>query len=192
MGQAVRCFNGTPQSMAHRICSRRIAMNVRPWHVWVVFCALPAAAADCPSLLNHQYKTLQGGNVNLCEFAGRPILVVNTASKCGYTPQFEKLEALYRATRTRPGGAGVSVERLQPGAGDEPGDRPVLQAHLLRRVPMIEKGSVTGPAPMLCQAACACDGQRRPSGTSTSTSSRPTARPSTALPRRSNRIPPRS
>ena len=54
-----------------------------------------AAAAECPALLNHQFKTLQGGNINLCDYRDKPILVVNTASKCGFTPQFEKLEALY-------------------------------------------------------------------------------------------------
>lgn len=48
-------------------------------------------AADCPALLNHQFKTLQGQKVNLCDYQGKPILVVNTASKCGFTPQFEKL-----------------------------------------------------------------------------------------------------
>jgi len=53
-------------------------------------------AAECPALLNHQFKTLQGQPMNLCALAGKPILVVNTASKCGYTPQFEKLEGMYR------------------------------------------------------------------------------------------------
>lgn len=52
-------------------------------------------ADDCPALLNHQFKTLQGQSVNLCDYRGKPILVVNTASKCGFTPQFEKLEGLY-------------------------------------------------------------------------------------------------
>ncbi len=54
----------------------------------------PPAAAACPELLNHKFATLQGGQLDLCRHAGKPILVVNTASKCGYTPQFEKLESL--------------------------------------------------------------------------------------------------
>ena len=57
--------------------------------------ATNAFAADCPTLLNHQFKTLQGNTINLCDYRGKPILVVNTASKCGFTPQFEKLEGLY-------------------------------------------------------------------------------------------------
>jgi len=66
-------------------------------HLFLAFLVLSASAsahAGCPPLLDHQYKTLQGGEINLCDFAERPILVVNTASKCGFTPQFEKLEGL--------------------------------------------------------------------------------------------------
>jgi glutathione peroxidase len=56
---------------------------------------LSSLAGECPALLNHQFKTLQGESVNLCDYRDKPILVVNTASKCGFTPQFEKLEGLY-------------------------------------------------------------------------------------------------
>jgi len=54
-----------------------------------------AFAADCPPLLNRTITTLQGDKINLCQYAGKPILVVNTASRCGFTPQFDKLEAMY-------------------------------------------------------------------------------------------------
>ncbi len=53
-------------------------------------------AHACPALLDHRFTSLQGKTLNLCEYANRPILIVNTASKCGYTPQFDKLEALYK------------------------------------------------------------------------------------------------
>lgn len=51
--------------------------------------------AQCADIYQHQFKTLQGDTVNLCDYQSKPILVVNTASKCGFTPQFEALEKLY-------------------------------------------------------------------------------------------------
>ncbi|MCL7942410.1 glutathione peroxidase [Marinobacter sp. ATCH36] len=57
-----------------------------------------AVAAECPAFLNHDLRKLHSSDsVNLCDVAsGKPMLVVNTASRCGYTGQFEGLEALHR------------------------------------------------------------------------------------------------
>ena len=44
---------------------------------------------------------LDGRTVSLDEFRGRVLLVVNTASKCGFTPQYAGLEQLYRASKDR-------------------------------------------------------------------------------------------
>lgn len=66
--------------------------------------AVPATrAADCPAFLNHDFKKLHSSqNINLCNaFAGRPLLIVNTASHCGYTPQFKGLEALHKKYQAR-------------------------------------------------------------------------------------------
>ncbi len=52
--------------------------------------------AACLPLYDHQFNTLQGEKINLCDYQSKPILVVNTASKCGFTPQFNSLEALYK------------------------------------------------------------------------------------------------
>ncbi|MFZ9614906.1 MAG: glutathione peroxidase, partial [Candidatus Methylopumilus sp.] len=52
--------------------------------------------ATCLPLYDHQFNTLQGEKINLCDYQSKPILVVNTASKCGFTPQFNALEALYK------------------------------------------------------------------------------------------------
>jgi len=57
-----------------------------------------ASAAQCGAVLSHSVQQLKTREtVDLCEqFQGKILLVVNTASKCGFTPQFEALEQLYQ------------------------------------------------------------------------------------------------
>ncbi|HEX7890378.1 MAG TPA: glutathione peroxidase [Ramlibacter sp.] len=63
--------------------------------------AAPAAAA-CPALLQHTFPRLQDEKPQaLCQYSGRVLLVVNTASFCGFTPQYEGLEKLYAKYRDR-------------------------------------------------------------------------------------------
>ena len=53
--------------------------------------ALPAWALD----LDTPFQNIDGGTLKLSDWDGRPVLVVNTASQCGYTPQYEGLQTLY-------------------------------------------------------------------------------------------------
>lgn len=64
--------------------------------------AAQSAAPACPALLNQQFPRLQDEKPqSLCQYAGKVLLVVNTASYCGYTPQYKGLEELYRKYRGR-------------------------------------------------------------------------------------------
>lgn len=57
-----------------------------------------ASETACPALLDHKVRQLAGDQVDhLCQtYQGQVVMIVNTASKCGFTPQFDGLEALYR------------------------------------------------------------------------------------------------
>ena len=74
------------------------------WKMLSGVCAMimsaSALAADkdaAPSALNFKMKSIQGKEVNLAEkYQGKVVLVVNVASACGLTPQYEQLEALHK------------------------------------------------------------------------------------------------
>ena len=56
----------------------------------------PTSAAACPKLLQHTLPRLQDEKPQtLCQYAGQVVLVVNTASYCGFTSQYKGLESLY-------------------------------------------------------------------------------------------------
>ena len=54
-----------------------------------------ALANENPSLYDFSFIDIDGNQVNLKKFTGKPILVVNTASRCGFTPQYENLQNLF-------------------------------------------------------------------------------------------------
>jgi glutathione peroxidase len=113
----------------------------------------PASAAEsatgdaaCPAVLNYTFNRLQTGKPeSLCQFRGKVLLIVNTASYCGYTHQYEGLEALYRRYKSR-GLVVVGFPSNDFGA-QEPGTNQEI-AEFCRltygvEFPMFEKTSVT-------------------------------------------------
>ena len=62
----------------------------------ILFPASALVSAACPPLLDLKLPTLTEDAASLCRYEGKVLLVVNTASQCGYTPQYEGLEKLYR------------------------------------------------------------------------------------------------
>lgn len=62
---------------------------------------MPAASEDAASLLDLEARRLGGDVESLNQYRGQVLLVVNTASRCGYTPQYAGLEALYERYREK-------------------------------------------------------------------------------------------
>ncbi|MCF6458720.1 glutathione peroxidase [Pseudoalteromonas sp. MMG024] len=59
--------------------------------------AFSVSAAECNDFTNQDVRKLRSKeSINLCQFKDKPLLIVNTASNCGFTPQFEQLEALHK------------------------------------------------------------------------------------------------
>jgi glutathione peroxidase len=74
---------------------------MRRFLISVLMALSTVANAACPPLFDRTMDTIHEKPQSLCEYAGKVVLVVNTASQCGYTPQYEGLEALYRKYRGR-------------------------------------------------------------------------------------------
>jgi len=86
-----------------------------------VFATTPSMAAESPwpSVLDHKFANVLDEPVSLCQFQGKVLLIVNTASECGYTPQYEGLEKLYRRYRDK--GFAVLGFPANDFGGQEPG-----------------------------------------------------------------------
>ena len=91
-------------------------------------------------------RTIDGRTVPLSLYAGQVLLIVNTASKCGFTPQFEGLEALYK--RYAPRGFAVLGFPSNQFMSQDPGSNAEIGAFCVQNYgvsfPMMEKIDVNG------------------------------------------------
>ena len=127
---------------------------MRMFHFLISFLAVltlsspltPALASTCPPLLDHRFQSLQGKPVDLCQYRGKVLLVVNTASYCGYTGQYQGLQALYDRYRDR--GLVVIGFPANDFGKQEPGSNAEVAEFCERtykvKFPMLEKTSVVG------------------------------------------------
>lgn len=77
-----------------------------------------SAATSQPTIYNFKVEGLEGGTINFASFKGKKILIVNTASKCGYTPQYTELEELYEKYKDKLVVIGFPANNF---GGQEPG-----------------------------------------------------------------------
>ena len=96
----------------------------------------------------YDFKTLsnKGAEVNLADFEGKVLMIVNTASKCGFTPQYDGLEALYQKYKAQ--GFVILGFPCDQFAGQEPGSNEEI-AEFCRlnhgvTFPLMAKGDVNG------------------------------------------------
>jgi glutathione peroxidase len=99
----------------------------------------------CGDFYDTPLTTLQGDKFNLCEHKDKPIIFVNTASKCGFTSQFEDLERLYSDNKDKLLIVGFPSNDFnqEPGSNEE--IQKFCKLTYAVEFPMMEKSSVVGP-----------------------------------------------
>ena len=104
------------------------------------------AAGAGPDVLAHSATRIDGTSEELSLYRGQVVLIVNVASKCGYTPQYEPLEALYRSRQGR--GLVVLGFPSNDFLGQEPGTNAEIAQFCSTKFevsfPMFEKVHVKG------------------------------------------------
>ena len=100
------------------------------------------------TLTDLSVRTADGADVPLADYAGRVLLVVNTASRCGFTPQYDGLEALHRRYADR--GLAVLAFPCNQFGAQEPGDAAEIATFCRTSYdvtfPVFAKVDVNGPA----------------------------------------------
>ena len=100
---------------------------------------------NCSDFYNTPLKTLQGESFSLCDHKDKPIIFVNTASKCGFTSQFEDLEKLYSKNKDKLLIVGFPSNDFNQEPGTNEDIQKFCKLTYSVKFPMMEKSSVVGP-----------------------------------------------
>ncbi len=115
------------------------------WMILGAICLMAFVPAKIESAHSFKVKAIDGDMIDLSAYKGKKILVVNVASKCGYTRQYEGLEALYKKYRTKLVVIGFPANNF---GGQEPGSNEEIQEFCTSKFsvtfPMASKVSVKG------------------------------------------------
>ncbi len=110
----------------------------------------PVTIDSLPSIHGFKVESLEGGILDFSQFKGKKILIVNTASECGYTPQYKALQQLYNENKDYLVIVGFPCNDF---GGQEPGNSQDIQSFCQKNYgvtfPMAAKISITeNPSPI--------------------------------------------
>jgi glutathione peroxidase len=122
-----------------------------------------SALASCPPLLNQKFTSLQGKPQDFCSYSGKVVVVVNTASYCGFTEQYKGLQTIYDKYKDKGlvvvGFPANDFGKQEPGSNAEVAD--FCERTYKVKFPMVEKTSVLeGQANSLHEALFKATGER--------------------------------
>ncbi len=107
--------------------------------------AKPATKMTTTNAYSFELTTIDGAPLNLAQYKGKKILIVNTASACGYTPQYEALEKLYKQYSNKLVVVGVPANNF---GGQEPGTNSEIKGFCTKNYgvtfPLTSKVDVVG------------------------------------------------
>lgn len=111
----------------------------------VILIVMITQTALAQSIYDFKVKSLDGKTINLADYKGKKIMIVNTASECGYTPQYEGLEKLYEGYKDKLVVIGFPANNF---GGQEPGSNVEIASFCSKNYhvtfPMAAKVSVKG------------------------------------------------
>ena len=114
----------------------------------ITLCTTQAAmSAECSKVLNTRLNDLNGESIDFCDYQGKVILAVNTASYCGNTPQYEALETLFQKYTDKGfvvvGFPANNFGNQEPGSNED--IQEFCQLNYGVNFPMVQKTDVVGP-----------------------------------------------
>jgi len=126
--------------------NRRTTIQMRKLTLFLTLCAATVMGAEPKSIYDFTIKSIDGAPVSLSSYSGKVVLLVNVASKCGFTPQYAGLEALYEKFKDK----GFVIVGIPANnfAAQEPGTNEEIKTFCSRKYnvtfPMMSKESVLG------------------------------------------------